>query len=123
MATKAQNFRTEQRRSKPKKERRPRRRRDQPVDTSKPGVSATDRHVGAGSTAARNRSERAGRNPAAVLEDSATPRASRRSTRRSGNRTKRDNSLRLRSTLEVLSPEATARRAQERRGRIGGKRR
>lgn len=46
MATRAEMFRYEQERSGPKKAKRPRRpRRDAPVDTSLPGVSATDKRI------------------------------------------------------------------------------
>jgi hypothetical protein len=60
VATKAERARAEQERSGSKTPPRPRRpRRDVPVDTSRPGVSATDRKAGAGDAAARNRSARA----------------------------------------------------------------
>src|SRR5690606_25696624 len=56
-------------------------RRDVPVDTSAPGRSATDRRVGATATATRNtKLNRSGMT--AALEDSATGKPSRKSTRR-----------------------------------------
>jgi hypothetical protein len=102
MATKAEQFRTQRRRSKGRKPKTVRARRDVPVDTAAPGVSATDRKAGIGSTAARNRSARAGRKGGAALEDSAGPRASRRSSRRSSDRTKRDDPLHQRSVQRTL---------------------
>ena len=95
MSTKSQLFRYEAERSGPKKAKQPRRpRRDWPVDTSLPGVSATDRKVGAGSSGTRNLSESAGRKAIYALEDSATGRPSRKSTRRASNRQKNDQSFR-----------------------------
>ncbi|MBN2573601.1 MAG: hypothetical protein JXP73_03475 [Deltaproteobacteria bacterium] len=95
MATKAQSFRAQQQReAKPPKPKQPRRqRKDVPVDTSRPGVSATDRKVGSGSTASRNMSKRARRKGGAYLEDSATGKPSRKSTRRSEGRLKRSVNL------------------------------
>jgi ribosome-associated translation inhibitor RaiA len=72
-------------------------RRDVFVDTSLPGTSASDRKVGAGSTARRN-TKLARRGMTSLLEDSARSRPSRKSTRRSVNRAKRDGNLRLRAT-------------------------
>lgn len=95
MPTKAEQFRYEQERSGEKKAKRPpRRRRDWPVDTALPGVSATDRKVGNGSTGSRNTSQRAGRNAAYVLEDSQTGRPSRKSTRKGAHSMKPSHPLR-----------------------------
>jgi len=95
MPTKSQLFRYETERSGPKKAKQPRRpARNWPVDTSLPGVSATDRRVGAGSSGTRNLSRRAGRKAIYALEDSATGRPSRKSTRRAANRQKNDQSFR-----------------------------
>lgn len=96
MATKAEQFRYEQERSGKKKAKQPpKRRRDWPVDTSLPGVSASDRKVGHGSTASRNLSQRAARNAAYVLEDSQTGRPSRKSTRKGANAMKPSHPLQL----------------------------
>jgi len=112
MATKAETFRSKKQRSGPKKAKSPRRpRRDTVVDTAKPGVSATDRKAGGTSTAARNRSKKAGRKAGAALEDSASARPSRKSTRKSANRAKRDSNLARRATRKTTSPKARARRA------------
>lgn len=111
MATRAEKFRSEQARAgapKPKRPRRPR--RDTIVDTSKPGVSATDRKVGAGSTATRNRSKRAAKKGGAALEDSATGRPSRKSSRRSTGRAKRESNLARRTKRATTSATARARR-------------
>jgi len=110
MATKAQLFRYRAERSGPKRPKQPPRpRRDRPVDTALPGVSATDRKVGAGSTAQRNRSAAAAKNAAYVLEDSVTH-PSRKSTRRSRNRQKSDHSLKRRQTNVTTSASQRARR-------------
>jgi hypothetical protein len=83
------------------------RRRDVPVDTALPGWSATDRRAGGGSTAARNTRLRAS-GATSALEDSASDRPSRKSTRRSGNRAKRDSNLRIRQTRRARWPKARA---------------
>jgi len=115
MATKAQGVRAQQEReahgTRPKSPRRPR--RDQPVDTAQPGVSATDRKAGKGATAMRNRSPRAGRKAVAVLEDSATDRPSRKSSR-AGSKAdlKAASPLTGRQKRRVHAPKTTATRAQ-----------
>lgn len=115
MATKAERFRAEQERSKPKKPKaRPRRRRDTPIDTAAPGVSATDRKAGGASTAARNRSQHAAKKATYALEDSATGRPSRRSSRRAANRAKPGSNLTRQKQREVRSPEARAEQAKAR---------
>ncbi len=121
MATKAERFRMEQQRSKSKKPRRARRRRDTPVDTAKPGVSATDRKAGAGSTAARNRSGHAAKKATYALEDSATGKPSRRSSRRAANRAKPGSNLTRQKQREMRSPEARAEQAKARSPK-GGRR-
>jgi hypothetical protein len=111
MATKGETFRSRQERSgskQPKKPRRPR--RDQPIDTSKPGVSATDRKAGGESTAARNRSARAAKKATVALEDSKTDRPSRKSTRKSANRSKPDSNLKRRQTRKTAAPKSPAKR-------------
>jgi ribosome-associated translation inhibitor RaiA len=85
------------------------RRRDQPVDTAQPGVSATDRKAGYGSTARRN-TRLSDAKATAALEDSAQDRPSRKSTRKSANRGKRDVALRLREVAEARSPVARSRK-------------
>lgn len=111
MATKAEMARARQERSGPKKPKKPRRpRRDLDVDTSKPGVSATDRKAGAGSTAKRNLSKRAAKKGGASLEDSAT-KPSRKSTRRSSGRAKRSSNLERRAGRATTAPKARAKRA------------
>jgi hypothetical protein len=85
-------------------------RRDVPVDTSHPGVSASHRKVGAESTATRNTKLRR-RGMTAVLEDSATGKPSRKSTRRSQNRAKSGSKQGRRTKRALTSPKARARRA------------
>lgn len=85
-----------------------------PVDTSKPGVSATDRKVGEGATATRNTKVNAPKATYA-LEDSQQPRPSRKSTRKSAHSVKADAPLRTRAIAEARSPETRAVRAQARK--------
>ena len=109
VATKTQLFRYSAERSGPKRPKQPpRRRRDLPVDTAKPGVSATDRRAGGNSTAGRNRSKSAAKKASYALEDSGE-RPSRKSTRRARNRQKPDNNLKRRQTRKATSAAARAR--------------
>src|SRR6185312_2802002 len=108
MATRAEIFRYHQERRGPKRPKRPRKpRRDRPVDTAKPGVSATDRKVGRGATAERNRSVSAGQKAPYKLEDSRT-RPSRKTTRRGANRMRPDAELKKRATVSSRSPAKRA---------------
>ncbi len=110
MGTKSERFRYQAERSgpgRPKKDKAPR--RDVPVDTAQPGVSATDRKAGGASTAARNRSKAAARKAAYALEDS-KKRPSRKSTRGASNRQKPDSNLKRRQTRRASSPGERARR-------------
>ena len=112
MATKAELFRYRQQRSKPDRPRRPpRRRRDVPVDTALPGVSATDRKVGNGSTGKRNISKSAAKKTPYMLEDSRT-RPSRKSTRRGANKQKQDVLLWNKALRAATSPSQRARRGR-----------
>jgi|SRR5687767_15680629 hypothetical protein len=116
MATKAERARAEAERQGPKKPKRARRRRDVPVDTSLPGVSATDRKAGLLDTADRNRSGRAAKKGGAALESSAT-KPSRKSTRRSQGRIKRTTNLQVEAIRRATSPQASATKAGARRPR------
>jgi ribosome-associated translation inhibitor RaiA len=90
-------------------ERPEKRRRDSLVDTAQVGVSAADRKAGGGSTARRNsKLNTAGMTSA--LEDSAQSTPSRKSTRRSANRSKRDSNLERREIRKLHSAKARARR-------------
>ena len=84
-------------------ERPEKKRRDVGVDTAAPGRSASDRRAGGGSTAARNTKLNTSRATAA-LEDSAQDRPSRKSTRKSHGRAKRDADQRLQAVTETHSP-------------------
>lgn len=86
-------------------------RRDTPVDTALPGVSATDRKAGGGSTARRNAKRNAPRATVA-LEDSAKDRPSRKSTRKSANRARPDAKLARRQVRKIQTPSARAARAR-----------
>jgi hypothetical protein len=110
MATKSQQFRTQQQRdARPPKAQRPaRRRRDFPVDTALPGVSASDRKVGSGSSGSRNVSARAARKGGAAMEDSATGKPSRKSTRKSEGRVKRTTKLQNRAIAYASAPATRA---------------
>jgi hypothetical protein len=97
----------------------PRARRDTKVDTALPGVSATDRKaglVGGGvwSTAERNLHRAGKQNATDALEDSATGRPSRKSTRGSSNHIKRDSNLKRRQTRSARSPATRAAKASAR---------
>lgn len=116
MATKAERFQSTTERSAPKRAKKAARpRRDEPVDTSKPGVSATDRKAGNGSTAARNQSKHAAKKATVALEDSQQDRPSRKSTRASANRSKPDSNLQRRQTRRTTAPKARATRASAER--------
>jgi hypothetical protein len=119
MATKAEKFKADaQRRANPPKKKRPARpRRDVGVDTSKPGVSASDRKAGGESTAARNASKRAASKGGARLEDSANGKPSRRSTRKSEGRIKQATSLTRKKRRAVRAPSTRAAKAQARRAK------
>ena len=86
------------------------RRRDQPVDTSAAGVSASDRKAGYGSTARRNTKAKTPR-ATATLEDSRT-RPSRKSTRKSANRAKSATNIRKKAVAKATSPAARAARSR-----------
>jgi hypothetical protein len=91
---------------------RPRGRRDEWVDTSLPGVSATDRKAGGGSSAARNTKRRLG-GMGYTLEDSAR-KPSRKSTRKSANRAKSGSKLARRQRRKAHAPKTRATRASVR---------
>jgi hypothetical protein len=110
MVTKAQAFRTQQQRAanppKPKRPKRPR--RDDIVDTSLPGVSATDRKA----ERRTSRSLLAGRRGGAALEDVPMGKRSRKSTRKSSDRTKRTTNQQLQAIRKTRSPSARAARSK-----------
>jgi hypothetical protein len=109
MATKAERFRWESERSGPKRPPKPRRpRRDFPVNTAKPGVSATDRKV----TIPHKESKRADKKAIFVLEDSAGG-PSRRSTRKASNRQRTDTKMIEKRRISLSRPRAP----QAKRGR------
>jgi putative sigma-54 modulation protein len=86
-------------------------RRDQPVDTALPNVSATDRRAGYGHTARRNSKL----NTAGMtyeLEDSLNGQPSRKSTRGSAKHVKPDAPLTTRTKSALHAPSARAARAK-----------
>ncbi|ACL66609.1 conserved hypothetical protein [Anaeromyxobacter dehalogenans 2CP-1] len=106
MATKAERFRYETERSGPKKAKQPRpARRDTPVDTALPGVSATSRK------SARHESVRAGKKAQYALEDSAG-KPSRKSTRKASNRQKTDSQMRVKRRTGEMRPESRGQRGR-----------
>lgn len=114
MATKAQEFksRTQRTANPPKPKSAKRAPRNVGVDTSLPGVSATDRKVGAKSTAKRNASIRAGKKGGVVLEDSASGTPSRKSTRRTTGRVKTTNAMERLEIRKTGAPKARATKAK-----------
>jgi hypothetical protein len=123
MATRGEIFRYHQERRGPKRPKQPAKpRRDDPVDTAKPGVSATDRKAGHGSTAERNRSKSAGKKAPYKLEDSRT-RPSRKPTRSGANRMRQDAQLQKRQTVTTRSPATRAARNLAKAQALGGARR
>lgn len=90
----------------------PRRSRD--VDTSRPGVSASDSKAGGRSTARRNVLRRAPK-ATSSLEDSRT-KPSRKSTRRSANRAKSGQGLTQSAIMRSASPKARNTRGRVSRG-------
>jgi hypothetical protein len=113
MATRAEVFRAQRaREANPSKAKRVRQRRDELVDTAQPGVSATSRKAGGQSTADRNRSSRAKGKGGARLEDSASGKPSRKSTRKSEGHVKRTANLQRRAIRRTSAPKARAERAK-----------
>jgi hypothetical protein len=84
------------------------------VDTSLPGVSATDRKAGGASTAARN-VKRSTSRATASLEDSATDKPSRKSTRGSANRSKAGSKQGRRAKVRAASPKRAATKSKAQR--------
>jgi hypothetical protein len=102
MATKAEEFRYWSERSGPKKDKLPPRpRRDVGVDTSLPGVSATDRRAGP-----RKPSPKVAKKAVYALEESAG-RPSRRSTRGAANRQRTDAQMRVKQRTTGMRPAPT----------------
>lgn len=114
MATKAEKFHAAQERSGEKKAPAPKRpRRDTVVDTSKPGVSATDRKATRGPGGSANTSKRAAKKGGAALEGAATEqKPSRKSTRASEGRAKRTSNLERRAKRKIAAPAARADRGK-----------
>lgn len=112
MLRKAERFRRRVERTDPPRPKQPRKpRRDWPVDTAEPGVSATDRKATPLTRA--NPSIRAGEKASFALEVQAE-RPTRKSTRASQNRVKNDANLTLRAAGRARSPRARAAKAQVR---------
>lgn len=107
MATKAERFRYWTERSGPKKPKSPPRpRRDVPVDTSQPRVSATDRRAGFPRTASRTVAAKA-----AYMFESAEARPSRKSTRKANVRQRTDTKMQAKRRAGLLRPGARTTRS------------
>lgn len=107
MATKAEQFRYSTERSGPKKPKSPARpRRDVPVDTSQPGVSATDRRAGF-----PRKPSRAAASKASHAFEPAASRPSRKSTRKANARQKTDTKMQAKRRAAMLRPGARAPRS------------
>jgi hypothetical protein len=119
MATKAERFKAQQAMdANPPKAKEPKRPpRNRPVDTAKPGVSATNRKAGAGHSGMRNLSKRVAKAGGAALEDSETGVPSRKSTRRSSGRIKRTSNLQRKAVRETASGKARATRSRARKSK------
>lgn len=111
MLRKALKFKRDQTRPHPKAPAKKKSKKGSAVDTSAPGVSASDKRAGGGSSGDRNRSKAAGKKAAFALEDSKGD-ASRKSTRRSANRQKPDSQLKQRQTRRTSAPKSRARRGK-----------
>ncbi len=121
MATRAENFRAESQHTKPPRTKQVRKPKiDDGVDTSEPGVSATDKRKGIEHTADRNRAEHAERKATSVLEDSESGTPSRKSTRASGAGGKASSNLDRKVTRALRQPEAQAARAKAKAMKIRG---
>jgi hypothetical protein len=119
MATRAENVRAEQQHTKPPRPPATKHPKiDDGVDTSKPGVSATDRRKGATHTADRNEAGHAADKATSVLEDSESGVPSRKSTRKSGPGGKASSNLDRREQRALVQPEAVAERAKAQTVRI-----
>lgn len=105
MATKSERFRYWTERSGPKKPKRPRRpRRDDTVDTSKPGVSATDRRA----PFPRKPSPAVAASATHAFEPAAKP--SRKSTRKANARQRTDRKMQAKRRAALMSPGRRAKR-------------
>ena len=104
MSTKAERFRYEIERSGPKKPKSPPRpRRDAPVDTAQPGVSATQRRA-----APRKESPRVAKKAGYAFELTAG-KPTRKSTRKSANRQRNDSQMRVKQRTTEGQPPVSAR--------------
>jgi hypothetical protein len=107
MATKAERFRYWIERSGPKKPKSPPRpRRDVPVDTSQPGVSATDRRAGY-----PRKPSRAVALKAPYAFEPAESRPSRKSTRKANTRQRTDSKMQAKRRVAMLRPGARTTRS------------
>jgi hypothetical protein len=113
MATKAEAFKAQQMLAThgtqpPKAKKAP---RNPKLDTSLPGVSASDKRVGAGSSS-RNESARVAKRGGPALEESATGKPSRKSTRKSSGRVKRSTNQQEKAVRATSAPKSQAAKAQ-----------
>ena len=109
MSTKAQDFRAQQQREAkpPKPKQPPKRRRDNPVDTSLPGVSSTSRKANAHASGSRNEHSPSDNKGGPKLEAS-NGKPSRKSTRKSAGHVKTASNLQLRAIGRTSAPKSRA---------------
>lgn len=81
--------------------------RNPKLDTSQPGVSASDKKVGAGKSG-RNESKRVEKRGGPALEVSTTGKASRKSTRKSSGRVKRTTNQQEKAMRATAAPKSRA---------------
>lgn len=106
MATKAERFRYWTERSGPKKPKStPRPRRDVPVDTAQPGVSATDRRAGV----PRKPSPAVATKAPYAFERGAS-RPSRKSTRKANSRQRTDSKMQAKRRVSMVRPGGRTKR-------------
>lgn len=116
MSTKAEAFLAkQQRKAQPKLPKKvTKAKRNDPVDTSLPGVSATDRRAGHGPTGSRNESARGAKKGGVELEQVVKGPATRKSTRRSAGGVDPTSNQRLQAARKAAAPSSVASRAATR---------
>jgi len=116
MSTKAQDFRAQQQReAKPPRPKQPaKRRRDNPVDTSLPGVTSTDRKANVHASGSRNEQSSRSDNKGGPSLEASNGKPSRKSTRKSAGHVKASTNLQLRAMRRTAAPKSRAMRSAAR---------
>jgi hypothetical protein len=111
MATKAQQEKAKQERSGPKRAPKPRKVKTNSVNTAVAAISATAKRARGADSGTENESKHGGRNAVVVLEESASGKRSRKSTRAGAHRGKNSSQLEYAQQQKVNRPsERHARR-------------